>query len=513
MTWPDSNRRDSAALLAADEDNLDHLLSDEVVDGVVEPCPVTHQIVEVGFSDQPTQATLFGGTRDQYVNLGRVELRQADAEIVSDNQIGRRPAIMVRVTPACATEVRVRLVRTLVQDGFPAGSATLSRRERRLDHLEHVGRARSYTTDANGLLMIEPGLPISALGGGIYRVEAAFEHQAWVTGSNAVKVMRRFYVVPVVRYAAALNTVLTALRAIRTDLLPLGIQLQLKPEVTRPDMGVEVVQDMPVSLQDQGTSALDTTTGHLNELRPHSIAVIIGRFAEERAWLPVTNFSIDVDRDPVTRLFPPTVDLPLTDGSVSYFVIPFTAGGQFRGAQLIGSGTPTTVTPDKVDGINRFTSQLRVDIRDAAATHTTEATVRLSVDIIALRTWGAGWSYSPSAPVIYLNMHSPRTDAVSSGDVAQALVQHELGHALHLTSRGDSGEPDRPAHFYDTFNSHGVHHVGPHCKTGVPRGVHLWQPEARNAAACTMWGSVNVGKPFCSECKTTLRKVNLARGY
>jgi hypothetical protein len=120
------------------------------------------------------------------VNLSRVKARQADSEITSDNQIGRKPPIFLRVTPARATEVRLRLTRTLTRGGFPGGSARLSARERSLAHLQYARSELVHTTKENGELLLEPGLPISALGGGEFRVEAALLGQGFVTGSNSV---------------------------------------------------------------------------------------------------------------------------------------------------------------------------------------------------------------------------------------------------------------------------------------------------------------------------------------
>src|SRR5688572_2084852 len=95
MVWRDSLSRTSGDLFDADEEPDDATSAD----GAVLPCPLVIQIVEVGFTDQPTENPLFAGTRKQYVNLSRTEILQADSEITSENQVGRHPPIFVRVSP------------------------------------------------------------------------------------------------------------------------------------------------------------------------------------------------------------------------------------------------------------------------------------------------------------------------------------------------------------------------------------------------------------------------------
>jgi hypothetical protein len=114
--------------------------------------------------------------------------------------------------------------------------------------------------------------------------------------------------------------------------------------------------------------------------------------------------------------------------------------------------------------------------------------------------------------VIYLNMRDPRSNAVLTATKAEALMVHELGHKLHLVASGESGQPDLQPHHYPTGHD-GTSHVGPHCSHGVPTGTNLNTTPARDAADCTMWGALKGVTLFCSECKTTLRKVDLAGGF
>jgi hypothetical protein len=110
-------------------------------------------------------------------------------------------------------------------------------------------------------------------------------------------------------------------------------------------------------------------------------------------------------------------------------------------------------------------------------------------------------------------MRDPNTSQTLEAQQAAALMVHELAHKLHLAASGAAGQPDRQPHHYPTFTSHGVHHQGPHCSTGVPTGTHLWATEAQEAASCTMWGSLKTITNFCPECQTALRKVDLHRGF
>jgi hypothetical protein len=512
MPWPDESRREGASLFAADEDNLDALLADEVLDGVREPCPLVTQIVEVGFADQATQAALFGDVRKQYVNLSRVQARQADAEITSDNQIGRSPPLVVRVTPARATSVRVKLQRTLNRGGFPGGSSTLSARERGLAHLQWARSERSHTTDENGLLLLEPGLPISALGGGEFRVMAALPGEGWVTGSNAVQVMRRVYLRPVPSYAAGYNTAVGAMGSIRTHLGSLGIEVKRVQRASSVTLGVAEENTLATALDAIGRRALASRTAHVRELRPHSVAVIVGEFIDDA--IAMRSFSVDVHRG-ADGQFPAVVSVPLrlTAGATTtqYTHVPLDDGSSFGSCKVSTPGHTEDVDSLQVTGLTRFAKRLRVNISAAHAAFPLAAVVRLTLRVKTVDGWAVGWAYN-NEPVIYLNMRDPETDAVLSANMAQALMIHELGHKLHLTARSDPGQPDTQPHRYFTGQD-GVTHVGNHCSHGVPAGTLLNTDAAETAADCTMWGALVGITTYCSECKTSLRKVDLGSGF
>jgi hypothetical protein len=509
MVWPDELSRSGACLFAADEDNLDLLLADEVLDGAAETCPLVSQIVEVGFADQATQAAVFGGTRKQYVNLTRVQARQADAEITSDNQIGRSPPLVVRVTPARVTNVRVKLTRSLNRGGFPAGSSTLSARERGLAHLQWARSERVHTTDENGQLLLEPGLPISALGGGEFRVEAALTGGAFVAGANAVQVMRRVYLRPVVRHAAGRSAALRAMNAIRGTLQSLGIEVKVVRRSTGAELGVAEATSLAETLDVTGRRALRSSTEHVRELRPHSVAVIVGEFIDDA--IAVEGFWTDVPRD-ATGNFPASATVSLAKGGRQYVHVPLDDGSSFSACTVRGGGRTESPGSAVVTGLTRFAKQLTVDLSGVRGNFAPGvATLRVTLRVKCLAGWAVGWAYN-TEPVIYLNMRDPNTDNILNATKAQALMVHELGHKLHLVAPGVAGQPDRQAHHYPTGQD-GTSHVGPHCSTGVAAGTLLNAPGAHTAASCTMWGALKTITTFCDECKTTLRKVDLGGGF
>ena len=126
MPLPDPSAREGAGLFAADEDDVDTLLGEEAVDRLAEPCQAECRIVEVGFTDQAGQNALLSGTRNQYVNLTRKRVRQGDADLVSDNQIGHTPPFMVRISPASPQTVRIKLHRSLRRRGANLDAITLA---------------------------------------------------------------------------------------------------------------------------------------------------------------------------------------------------------------------------------------------------------------------------------------------------------------------------------------------------------------------------------------------------
>ena len=512
MPPPDTSTREGGNLFAADEDNLEVVVGDEASSGSVEPCPRPCQIVEVGFTDQPAQATLFGGARKQYVNLSRKRVRQADAEIVSDNQIGRTPPILVRISPPCATTVRLKLDRTLTRGGFPAGSATLSARERGLTHLQYARSERNHSTDENGVLLLEEGLPISALGGGEFKVKAALVGQGWVDGSNTVKVIRRVYLRPVRSYAAGRATAYGAMDGIRTQLAGLGIEVKRVTASTTTNLGIATEQSLATSLDAIGRRALNSSTEHIKDLRPHSVAVVIGEFIDDAVTM--RSFFVDVSRG-VDGQFPASVVVPLATTAsgvtTQYRHIPLDDGTSFGGCTFSVGGNSATINQPQVTPLTRFATRLTVDISGARAQFPTAPVVRLRVRVKTIDGWAVGWAYT-NHPVIYLNMFDPQTEAVLTPAMAEALMIHELGHKLHLVASGAAGQPDLQAHHYPTGQD-GTDHVGPHCSHGVPAGTLLNTQAAIDSTDCTMWGALMGVTLYCSECKTSLRKVDLGTGF
>ena len=513
MPPPDPSTREGASLFAADEDDTELLLGDEPGEGITEPCQAECQVVAVGFTAQPGSKDLFGGARNQYVNLTRKRVRQGDPELDSDNQLGHTPPFMVRISPPCARTVRVKLERTLNRGGFPSGSSTLSARERGLTHLQYARTERSYTTDENGELLVEEGLPISALGGGQFRVKAALDGQGWVEGSNSVKVMRRVYLRPVRSYAAGRATAYAAISAMTAQFDSLGIEVKRVTSSNAGHLGVIERSKLATPLQTMGGQALNSTTERICDLKPYSVAVIIGEFIDNS--ITMRSFQVDVSRGGDGQ-FPATVVVPLEASSsgetLQYVHVPLDDGTSFGvDSDLAGGGHSERLVAANVTGLGAFSKELTVNIAGIRANFGTQALLRLTLKVKVISSWSAGWAYTEH-PVIYLNMRDPNTDTVRSAVRAEALIVHELGHKLHLAASGEAGQPDVQPHHYPTRHD-GTNHVGPHCSHGVPAGTNLNTTAARDASDCTMWGALKGITALCSECKTSLRKVDLAGGF
>ena len=512
MPPPDPSTREGASLFAADEDDTELLLGEETTEGITEPCQAECQVVAVGFTDQPGSKDLFGGARKQYVNLTLKRVRQGDAELDSDNQIGHTPPFMVRISPPCARTVRIKLHRTLNRGGFPNGSSTLSARERGLTHLQYARSERSYTTDANGELLVEPGLPISALGGGEFRVKAALDGQGWVEGSNSVKVMRRVYLRPVRSYAAGKSTAYGAMSAIRGQLSGLGIEVKRVTSSNGGHLGVIEQNQLATPLHTMGNRALNSTTERIRDLKPYSVAVIIGEFIDDA--ITMRSFQVDVNRGGDGQ-FPATAVVRLRASSAGvttqYTHVPLDDGSSFGSCSVGAGANVQPLGAATVSNMGSFAQRLTVDISSVTASFAGVQTVRVTLRVKVIDGWAVGWAYNHH-PVIYLNMRDPNTDGVLSPNLAEALMVHELGHKLHLAASGEAGQPDLQAHHYPTGHD-GTSHVGPHCSHGVPADTNLNTPAATAAADCTMWGALEGFTNFCSECRTSLRKVDLAGGF
>jgi hypothetical protein len=90
------------------------------------------------------------------------------------------------------------------------------------------------------------------------------------------------------------------------------------------------------------------------------------------------------------------------------------------------------------------------------------------------------------------------------------VIVHELGHKFGMVPTGGGKLPDKTASWYDSSKGH----VGNHCFFGNAAG------QARYDAAtdiersqCVMYGGANDTSAFCTECATSVRKVDLSDGW
>ncbi len=485
--------------------------------GVVDPifgcakCEAAKKVklVVVEFADREDTLAAFDGTRSQYVNLNRYGI--GDDRVTTMHQVYRRPPIVVKVSPPMAVTVTLRLVREDLKRGFPAGSEALSAREQGIEHLQWKPETTATVeTDDNGDAKLEPGMVLPQTAGYKYHVEGSVGGKPFVRSANSVAIKRRFAIRQVVRYAAGQAKAATAVSDMRSDFEPLDVEHYDIPELNGAELGVQ--ENIHVALIQAGLDALNEPLT-VKAFNPFSIAVIVGEFVVDKI-VPQT-FEIEIKRG-VDKKFPVSIILLLTVATEQQLVVPLSDGSQFVSGSVSHGTPPTTIDlqPSEVSDLTKFVSFVMVDLtRILPAVPTSTPTLTVSVKLKAIDGWAVGWAY-PQWPVIYLNMRDPNTNTLLTPGQATALMVHELGHKLRLTSPGtDAIAPDQPPRYYSSFDKDGFKHTGPHCSTGVPTGKDLWTQEANDAATCTMWGSLKGIRNFCPECKTTLRKLNLTSGF
>jgi hypothetical protein len=467
------------------------------------------KIVTFGFADKSKSATLFGGTRKQYVNLTSSDLLTVDSVLQSANQLGWTPPIAVKVTPAQSIPVRLRLAREEVRGNFPAGSEALSTRESKLDHLTWVSAEQSFSTDEKGELLLEPGLKVATAAGYKYRVEAALPGQSFAKSSNEVEILRRFYIQPAVRYGSGRAAGLSAINSAITEFGKYQIEVERSLAIVGDEIGVTEESSLPESVIDIGKNAL-SVNANTKKKKPHSIAIIIGEFVSDN--IDKEEFELELQRTATTP-YPTSITIPLVQGSKAFYVVPLSDGSQVVEASVsAGLFSSVDLPAGAVTGINSFSSTVTVNLAHALTTLGNESDLTVTLKLKVISGWAVGWAYT-SHPVVYLNMRDPNTNGVLSATRALALVVHEIGHKLHLASDGSGNLPDKQAHHYPSFNEAGVSHTGPHCSMGVPSGTDPWKPAAHTASTCTMWGALKGITAYCKECQTSLRKVDLSDGF
>jgi len=344
-------------------------------------------------------------------------------------------------------------------------------------------------------------------------VHAALPGKGFVRSRNVVRVMRRIYVRPVLRYRSGSRRALGAISKVRRQLGKLDIELSSRKSARGTELGVCERSTLRPSLTKIGRDALASTKRKVRDLRPHSVAIIAGEFITKASSIKTVRLTMTVRRNARGK-FPTRITMPVKYGGKQYVVLPLSDGTQFVSGAIKASGSVNlTLTARDVTGLTRFSRKLKVNLAGASSARFSGKTrVDVELQVKAIRAWAVGWAYT-SHPVIYLNMRDPNTNGLLTTTKAQALVVHELGHKLHLAASGAANQPDKQSTYYPSFNSHGVKHQGPHCKDGVPSGTALWKKAAHNAASCTMWGSLKGIIKLCDKCKTTLRKVNLSGGF
>ncbi len=511
MPWQNNLDDDAQRNFAADERNQTGAQPDPALtQQPCPPCPV--RLVVVEFAEKPSSRTsFFMGARYQYVNLSSAALVGVDPAITSAHQLGQTPPIVVKVTPPQAKTVTLRLVRAEGSHGFPAGSATLSARENGLAHLTWPVATSSVTTDGNGDGKSD-GIQVSALAGFKYHVEGSIDGGPFMRSSNSVNIRRRLAIRKVVRHAAGQAVATAAINSIQSDLDLMDIEAFQPPMITGTELGVCEAGELSQSLPDIGSAALDSPDS-VSVFRPHAVAIIIGEFIpSSRDPITPQTFGVTVNRDAGGR-FPASTPLPLSLAGRTHIVVPLTSGRQWQGGSVTpGTGSAVPLAPADVTGMDTFSRSVTINLSRFQTLPASITTLTVSVTLKAITGWAVGWAYH-AQPVIYLNMRSPGTNAILTAEKAAALAIHELGHKLHLTSDQSGNLPDQPQHHYPSFNTARRKHTGPHCSTGVPPDLELDSDDAHNAATCTMWGALKTTRLFCSECKTTLRKVDLSSGF
>ncbi|WP_418315445.1 hypothetical protein [Piscinibacter sakaiensis] len=511
MPWQTEVDNSASRSFAADEQNRNEQRADPALgkQGCPE-CPA--RLVVVEFAEKPGTKTFFLGARPQYVNLSSADLVDHDPAIRSAHQLGQLPPIVVKVSPPQSKRVTLRLVRSENSHGFPGGSETLSGREQGLSHLTWPAAQSSVTTDGQGDGKLEPGIKVSALAGFKYHVEGSIDGGPFVRSSNFVNIRRRLAIRKVVRYTAGAGATTTAINSIQGDLDQLDIEIFQPPGVSGTGLGVREIGEINPSLPTLGTTALDSPA-EVSVFRPHAVAIIVGEFIPTTSGtIAPQTFDVAVARG-ADGSFPASVTVPLSRAGRTYIVVPLTNGSQvLPGTVTPGGAAAQTLNPPEVTGADRFASSVSVNLGRFRSQPASVTTLTVSVTLKAISGWAVGWAYH-AHPVIYLNLRDPNTDGILAAERVAALVIHELGHKLHLTSDGSGSLPDQQPHFYPSFNTNGVRHQGPHCSQGVPAGDDLWLRSSHNAATCTMWGALKQTRAFCSECQTTLRKVDLSSGF
>ena len=514
MPWQKPLTSDANRSLAADDQAASggHAANPALA---TEPCQeCDERLVQVEFAEKPDTRGVFMGARYQYVNLSDDELVGVDPAVSSAHQLGQTPPIVVRVVPPKSKTVTLRLVREERSHGFPGGSATLSPREQGLAHLSWPVSSGSVTTDADGTGKLDPGLTVPALGGFKYRVEGSIDGKPFVRSSNSVNVRRRLAIRKVVRHVRGQAVAFSAINAIQTDLDRLDIEVFQPANLSGTELGVREISEVSPTLFAQGTAALDSPAS-VSVFRPHAVAVIIGEFIPS----PRRDVTPQTFRRRILRgadgNFPATAVVPLTNDTGTYFMLPLTNGSQFVSGS-VRAGTPpvgTPLTAADVRGLTTYDQSVTVDLARFRAQPPSVTQFTIVLELKAINTWAVGWAYTDH-PVIYLNMFDPATNALLTEDMTVALVIHELGHKLHLTSTAAGTQPDQQPHHYPSFTrADGSGHSGPHCSTGIPATVSVQDTAAESQATCTMFGALTGLRSFCPECKTTLRKVDLSAGF
>lgn len=512
MSWLDELSDDTLGLIAADSGEGSEA-GDTLAPLACQTCPPSPlTLVTVEFTDLPDERAVFAGERPQYVNLRSDRHVAPDTPLASANQLRRTPPFLIKVTPPQAATVRVRLVREESTHNFPAGSARRSARERGLAHLQYAQSMRPMQTEADGELLVQPGLPVAAQAGFRYRVEAALAGSEPVRSTNAVEVRRRIYIRPVVLYRRGWPSARRAIIRVANRMRRLGIDIEVLPVHYGTARGVTLEADFSAysTIGVQAQSRPESVSKH----RPHVVSVVVGEFTLPRAQMSEVSFERVLTRQ-ANGSFDALPWLDLRRDGQSYRLLPLPNQGALVGqAYAKLSGRPTAHLPaSDVIGLEYFDNSVMLDLQSVALAGYTGNSITVGVKLKVFTYWFVGWAFG-STPVIYLNMRDGhRTDFPLDSHDAAALLVHELGHMLWMTSDGRDSLPDAQAHHYGDFNNNGRNHVGHHCSTGVAAGTALWSDAAQAAASCTMWGSLKQIEAFCAECRTTLRKVDLSAGF
>jgi len=457
-------------------------------------------IISVEFLDGSDTNEL-KSTGYQYVNLPS-DKKWADGKIIKNtDRLRDRPRFLVKFDKPGIHVFTYKIV--------PGGKNTEYTQSEKKRNIKFCFTDVPYMscTNKEGKAILNTANSINASGNDDYTLEAKDINGKIVKSSAKITTRRLFYFIKM--KMTGLNNVAPNMNTLKSEFLKNYIRLEELPSVSMKYFE-NISTENEDSFESEAKKAFNTSEG--KKKLPFSVAVA---YTDHLAVINPnqkvikSNVKTGPNQKPVVvkiqgpGLKDPSVKIRMlwhniVKGQSWYVTCIFKMSGKVPLIFFIPK-EKCTMSPEKPNGSS---SQVSVSVD-----HLPAGTGTIILTVNWVDRMRAGLSFDPGNLICVCTRCW--WDPITAKEQNDVLI-HEMGHKVGLVTEGTGSSPDKSPTFYNDAKGH----VGTHCYSGNPHGQARYDSDNDwNRSNCVMYGATNNKSAFCSNCKISLKKMDISRGW